>query len=91
LIWFPAGSEIALTATRTRLQKWTEIFATLRRRRFQELGGNVSIHSYSVELKYAMKKIFDERFNIRQIIGRSMHIASISFNFNIFGNADCPK
>jgi hypothetical protein len=63
-----------LTATRARLQKWNEIFATPKRRRFQEHEGNVSMHSYSAELEYAMK-IFNERFKVRQIIGRSLHIA----------------
>jgi hypothetical protein len=47
--------------------------------------------SYSAELEYAMKKIYDERFNVRQIIDRSLQIASTSFNFNIFGDADSLK
>jgi nuclease HARBI1 len=63
----------------------------LKRRRLQDRSGNASMCSFSAELKFALKKICEERHNIFRIIGRTIHIASTSFNFNAFGDADSVK
>jgi hypothetical protein len=63
----------------------------LKRRLLPEHNGNIWLNYFSAELKFVLKKIGEERHNVVQIIDRTMHIASTTFNFNVLDDADSAR